>query len=408
MPTNEEALVSHLGDIAGEYDAEANLERFADTPAGQLYDKGEQAFDATSKLRQAMEDGDLHTLASEGFQTLSAATSFVDEAAGTITGIVSDPLGWLISNGVSFLISWIEPLNEALELVTGDPEALQAGADAFNALGGDIERLCADTEKLLVEGLAGWEGPAAAAAGERLAEFRDGLKGTAGATGEIATLLAVSSAVMSVIKDVITSIISDFVEWLIVTWLAALAASTVTFGGSLTVATGATAVRAGTETMKANRWVLRLKQIIDKLNELIGRIQAFLAKIPGFRKLADGLGTADSRVGKLVDGTLTEKLGDELVGKLKDGTETLGGAIRERAGKTIRDSAVEAAKEKVFSTYDNVAKDGRGEEIKVPDLAGTAKAASETVQPFKDAVERRGVAGDPDMDDAEISGKLDF
>ncbi|WP_312860913.1 WXG100 family type VII secretion target [Amycolatopsis endophytica] len=364
----------------------------------KIYSAGAAAYDATSKLREDLSDGDLGALAADAANTFNTATGFVNEAAGTITGIVSDPLGWLISNGVGFLISWIEPLNEALEVVTGDPEALEAGADAFNQLGADIETLRADTEQLLVDGLADWQGPGAAAAGERLAEFRDALHGTAGATGEIATLLAVSSAVMSVIKDVVTSIISDFVEWLIVTWLAALASSVVTCGGSVASAGAATAVRAGTETMKVNRWVTKLKSIIDKLHDLIGRIQGFLRKIPGFTKLSE----------KLADHTLTENLTGDLVGKLKDGTTTLGGAIREQAGEKIRESAVKAAKDQVFSTYDNLLKDEKGDKIEIPDIVGTAEKATEALKPFQDAVDRRTAAGDPDMDDADIERGLRF
>ncbi|MEU0515186.1 hypothetical protein [Amycolatopsis sp. NPDC006125] len=368
MPTSWEAISDQVEGIGEEYSAEANLERMAETDPGKVVQGAVDTFQAGFQIGSDLVSGDLDALVAHATEASSTALSFVDEAVSTIGGIVSDPLGWLISNGVSFLISWIEPLNEMLDLVTGDSEALDAGAAAFNRLGADIEKLRVETEQLLTEGLAGWEGPAAAAAGKALAEFRDGISGTAGATGEIATLMAVSSAVMSVIKDVITSIISDLVEWLIVTWLAALAASTFTLGGSVAAATASTAVEAGMATSKGSRWVQRLQSIIQKLKGLIDRIKAFIGKIPQ----------------KLVDGTLTENLGGDLAKAVASGGKSASEAIGERIGGQLKDTAVETLKD-------------------VPKEQGR-----DTVEDVVDAVERRGVAGDPDMDDAEISGKLDF
>ncbi|MDQ0377563.1 hypothetical protein [Amycolatopsis thermophila] len=386
MPTSWEAISDQVEGVGEEYDAEANLERLTDTAPAKLVQGAADTFRAGFQIGSDIVNADFEALSADTAEAAATALGFVDEAANTIGSIVSDPLGWLISNGVSFLISWIEPLNDMLDLVTGDPDALQSGADTFNKLGTEIEKLREETEQLLAEGLSDWDGPAAAAAGKRLAEFRDGVSGTAGATGEIATLLAVSSAVMSVIKDVITSIISDLVEWLIVTWLAALAASTFTFGGSVVAAEGTTAVEAGMATSKAGRWVQRVQAIIQKLKGLVDKIKAFIGRIPQ----------------KLVDGTLTENLGESaakaLAGGGKQARHTIGGLIGQQVGDKVKEATVDALKDTVYE----------GETTGAPNIVGTIEKNAETVEGFADALERRNTAGDPDMSDAEISGKLDF
>ncbi|UQS22358.1 WXG100 family type VII secretion target [Amycolatopsis thermalba] len=437
MPTDAEALAENFG---SGYDAEEVQEKLDDTAPVKLYSGADDTLDAGFQLGEDLAKGDLEALVADGTEAFSTASSFVNEAASTIGDIVSDPLGWLISNGVGFLVSWIKPLEDALELVTGDPDALEDGAKAFNQLGEQIEALKQETEELLASGLANWQGDGAEAAAKRLSEFRDGLSGTAGATTELATLLAVSSAVMSIAKDLVLSIISDFVEWLIVTWLAALAATVVTLGGSEAAAAAATGVRAATETSKVSRWMQKLTTVIDKIKSLIDKIKAFLEKIPGFKKLADAVGNAgdslspekvtDKVAQQLTDGVLKENLGKEAAdgildrakqagrdaienGETPNLTRDLRGAISdtigEQAGGKLKEFAGEAVKDQVISMQERPgSEEVPGSERKIPDVPGTIDKAQQT---FDDFTEKAGQAedhGDTGMSDAEISGKLDF
>lgn len=436
MPTNAEALAGNFG---SGYEAEEVEEKIDDTVPAKLYSGATDTLDAGFKLGEDLAKGDLDALVSDGADAFSTATSFVNEAASTIGDVVTDPLGWLISNGVGFLVSWIKPLEDALELVTGDPDALEAGADAFNQLGEQIDALKQETEDLLASGLANWEGDGAAAAAQRLSEFRDGLSGTAGATTELATLLSVSSAVMSIAKDLVLSIISDFVEWLIVTWLAALAATVLTLGASEVTAAGATGVRAATETSKVGRWVQKLTNVINKIKSLIDKIKAFLEKIPGFKKIADSVGKAADRIDtrkvkdqvaqQLTDGVLKESLGKEAADAIRDRAKdtakhaighgdtpsltrdlhrAISDTIGEHAGAKLKDSAVEAVKDKVISTQERGDDEGPGGKREVPDIPGTIEKTQET---FDDFVEKAGKAdehGDTGMSDRQIRGSLDF
>ncbi|NIH82701.1 WXG100 family type VII secretion target [Amycolatopsis viridis] len=436
MPTNAEALAENFG---SGYDAEETQEKIDDTAPVKLYSGAADTIEAGFRLGEDLAQGDVQALVSDAGDAFSTATSFVDEATDTIGGIVSDPLGWLISNGVGFLVSWIKPLEDALELVTGDPDALEAGATAFNELGAQIEALRQETEELLTTGLADWQGDGADTASKRLSDFRDGLSGTAGATTELATLLAVSSAVMSIAKDVVLSIISDFVEWLIVTWLAALAATFITFGGSEAAAAAATAVRAGTETTKVSRWVQRLTTVLDKIKSLIDKIKAFLDRIPGFRKIVDSVGKAadgldtkklTDKVGRqLTDGVLADNLGEEAATAIRDRAKDAAGhaigrghtpsltrdlrqaisdTIGDQAGGKLTDFAVDAVKDKVYSTRETGSDELPGGKREIPDVSGTIEKTQDTVDEFTEAIEQVESHGDSEMPDRDISGKLGF
>lgn len=279
MPTNQEAWNDARAGIHAAYEQKNVWEELPLTK--QYHDAvkaAQNTFIGGFAIADDVAKGDYDKLVADAKSTIGEAAGYVAEAASTISDIVSDPIGWLIQNGLSFLFGWIEPLQDLLELVTGDPEALTAGADAFSTLGDQIEQLRGDTEKMLAEGLSTWEGEAAEAAGRKLAAFRDGMSGTAGAAGELAALLSVSSMVMQVAKDIVLGIISDFVEWLIITWIAALAAAGPTFGASTAGATGATAANASINTARGTQQVSKVRRIIDKIKELIEKIKAFFQR----------------------------------------------------------------------------------------------------------------------------------
>jgi len=392
MATNGDAFGAHVAAIVDDYSGESNLERVTGTAPVKVVQGAADTFRAGFQIGSDIAEGDLQALGRDSWEALNTALGFADEAAGVIGGLVADPIGWLISNGVSFLLSWIEPLNELLELVTGDSEALDNAATAFNRLGADIEKLRVETEQLLSDGLSDWEGPAAAAAGKALAEFRDGMSGTAGATGQIAALLSVSSAVMTVVKDVISSIISDLVEWMIVTWLAALAASTVTLGGSVAGAEAATAAEAGMATSKGSRWVQRLQSIIDKLKGLIDKIKAFITRIPS----------------KLVDGTLAENVGKDAARAIAGGEASVGKTIIDKMGGKLGKATIGALEDTVYAEFGNL-EVGKGDhKFALPDVKGIIDRNTEIADEITETVDRRGATGEPGMSDEEIDRKLDF
>lgn len=223
-----------------------------------------KALEASSKTG---ETGGFASLASEG----SALISSVSEAGQ----IAVDPIGWLVNQGLSFLISVVEPLEDAIHFVSGDGPALQQAGENFGLLAEGLTALREGFANDLQSSVQGWGGPAADVAATKLGEFANGIDGVIGQAGELSELLLTSSMIMQVIEDVIKAILSELIIWLVMIWIPALAAAVPSCGSSTAAAGAMTGVRVASTASRVSRIVARLKQFLSKilqfLRSLVGR-----------------------------------------------------------------------------------------------------------------------------------------
>jgi uncharacterized protein YukE len=187
-------------------------------------------------------------------------------------GAIEDPLNALISAGLSFLMDVIQPLRDCLQQVTGDAGALDDAKEQFEDIGKDIEQLAGDLDDITKTGFQNWQGDAKNAAGQQVATFVQGVEGTAGNADDVAQVLGMSAMLMEGAYNIVLGIIADCIEWLIVTWVAALAAEVPTCGASTAAAGAATTgevaaegANAGDKVEQATSFVERITQIFQKL-----------------------------------------------------------------------------------------------------------------------------------------------
>lgn len=204
----------------------------------------------------------------------SGAAGFVSSCLEA-TSIATDPVGWLVGQGLNFLLSVVQPLQDAIHLVSGDGPALVTAAANFNAIAKGLSDYSTKFVAEAQQSLAEWKGQAADTAATKLAQFGHGIEGVAAQSGDIAQLLQISGMVMQVIEEFLKAVLTELITWLIMIWIPALAAAVPTFGASTAAAGAATGVRAAQTTSKVARYV-------QKLRELLGEIQAFLAKLKDF------------------------------------------------------------------------------------------------------------------------------
>lgn len=255
----------------------------------------------------AMSDGDWRGA------TVSA-TSFVMSCKDTATGLATDPLGWLIGQGLNFLITVVQPLQDLIHMVSGDGPALANAASNFSAIAKGLGDYGEKFVQDVGESLKDWAGAAKDAAQQRMERFATGIGGTAGQAGDIAQLLQISSMVMTVIEEFIKALLTEFVEWLILIWIPALAAAAPTFGGSVAAAWTGTFAKGTTTTVKATKQVSKLQKILNMLKQLLDKLKTLMAKTKDFFKQA---GTASQAFGQTV--RMQSKLGArDLGGKLLD------------------------------------------------------------------------------------------
>lgn len=258
-----------------------------------------------------------------------------DQHAAEDPGDGGDPLNDLISAGLGWLIDHIEPVKQALELVTGSPDALKAAASSYAALGREIDRLGQDIHDEVQRGTTAWQGEASVAARQQVAEFLAGVRGTAQLSAYIGDVLKSSAGMMQAAKDIVVGIIADFVEQMLVTWAVGALGSLLTFGLSDAAAAAATATEASIAITRADEEVNKVRRIVQRIASVIERILAIV------RKIAEVIARVGNKVVE-IGGRVGEKA-EELIGS--------GGKLSQLAGRGLEDLAgrVEGTGERLHS-----------------------------------------------------------
>ncbi|SEP53271.1 hypothetical protein [Amycolatopsis saalfeldensis] len=276
----------------------ANVDRglSAAPVVGTLYDSGKSIAGHAQQAAQADSPGEL---ASAGAALVGDGASFVGAAAGDMVTFAMDPIGWLVSHGLNMLLELVQPLQDALHQVTGDGPAIGHASENFTTIAQGFVALAEDFERTGDTALADWVDDAGNAAKEALGDFSSGIRGVGSAAGTVAEVLQMWSMVMVVIEEVIKAIITELVSWLITLWLPALAASVISFGGSVAAAMTASIAKAASVLAKVTRYLGKFGKLLDTFMEFLvkiaGKMEVFTRKLrvgvmPGETKF--GLGAA--------------------------------------------------------------------------------------------------------------------
>ncbi|MDX8036885.1 WXG100 family type VII secretion target [Lentzea sp. BCCO 10_0856] len=222
--------------------------------------------------------GGVAGLTSEGSALVTSVVEFGQ-------GMMMDPIGWLVGQGLNFLISVVQPLEDAIHFVSGDGPALQQAGENFGAIAQGISDLSTRFTEDLQSTVTTWGGSASEAAATKLGEFASGIDGVAGQAGELAELLMMSSMVMQIIEDVIKAILSELITWLIMIWIPALAAAVPSCGASTAAAGAATGVRIASTASRVSRIVAKLRQLLTKIMDFLRNLAAKAKNLgAGFKK----------------------------------------------------------------------------------------------------------------------------
>jgi uncharacterized protein YukE len=268
----------------------------------------------------------------------SVASDVANFAMGA-QGILEDPLNALISAGLGFLLDVIQPLKDALELVTGNPEKLEEAASDYSEIGKDIGNLGNELTEITESGFANWTGDAKNAAAAQVQNYFNGVEQTAQTAGGIVLMLQLSSTLMEAAYNFIKGIIAQCIEWLIVTWVAALAATVFTFGASDAAATAATTVEVATEGANAADKVSEATSLVEKIVNVLKKLMQDIKDIQkAWKDLKDvkEVGTAAK------DG---EKAAKDAETVAKDGEKAEGDATKAEGDASKSNPVTDKAKE---------------------------------------------------------------
>ncbi|MEV0650237.1 hypothetical protein AB0I28_33750 [Phytomonospora sp. NPDC050363] len=206
----------------------------------------------------------------------------ITDMAANIGLLMVDPIGFLVNAGIGFLIDFIQPLEDMLGMVTGNPERMGAETEKWGRVRSALEPLGEQVKSVGASDLSNWQGEASAVAKQRLGEFGDAIAAVGGQIATLESVLELAKALAGVAQDVIKGIISAFVSNRIIAWMVAAATSGVSFGGSI-------AVFVAESLMSYSRAVLQVTSAMRRGSQIFQAIAKILEKAKiGVQALGNG------------------------------------------------------------------------------------------------------------------------
>lgn len=146
------------------------------------------------------------------------------------------PLSALDSAGVGFLTPMISFLEEPLDQLRGDPDAVSAGAAQFDAAGREATSVADDYRSTAGAETSAWSGEAASDYLKAGTELADGVLSIAETSLTSAKALIAAGEVVAKVVTAVTGYVAEAVAKITPIITEALAAAPATFGQSLAVA----------------------------------------------------------------------------------------------------------------------------------------------------------------------------
>jgi len=191
-----------------------------------------------------------------GFATAGAALDSLDAVMHPLDGLATSAIGWIIEH-----VWW---LHEPLDALAGDPTQIKAQAQTWHNVATQLGSVAASYRVDLAGGAPDWDGAAADAYRDAVADFTTRLDNAAGMAERLSSVVLLSGAGVGALRSTIRDEIAEF-AWEVIQllfWMGVLAFLTV--GGSL----AAGAVRVIYRAIDlANDFARRISALLDTLSD---------------------------------------------------------------------------------------------------------------------------------------------
>jgi uncharacterized protein YukE len=170
---------------------------------------------------------------------ISGAGAVVDTVAA-----LADPLNALINAGVGWLLQHVSFLHEPLDMLLGNPDAINAQIDSLKTAAAQVRTEAQQHDATMRQQVQSWEGQAAAGYKQQMDQMTGELTALSHTLDGTATVVGISGTLVMTIRGIVYGLISQFVSELIEHALIALASSWFTLGGSIAAFIGETVAKA--------------------------------------------------------------------------------------------------------------------------------------------------------------------
>jgi hypothetical protein len=203
-------------------------------------------------------------------------------------GLITDPLGTLVSWGVAWLLEHVKPLSQALDHLAGDPARISGFAATWKNVSGQLLLLSDEYGRSVGIELDGWAGPASSAYRSHASEHCSALQTLSFAAESMSMITEGVAMLVSLVRTMVRDMIADFVSVLAVRlweWIAEEA-------GTLGIGTPWVIAQVGS---LVGRWadkithllralvtsLHRLMPMLRRIEEIIGQLKALLRRLHG-------------------------------------------------------------------------------------------------------------------------------
>ncbi|MFI5932011.1 WXG100 family type VII secretion target [Actinoplanes sp. NPDC051494] len=220
--------------------------------------------------------------------------SWVDGSLGGVgasldmLSLAVDPLGTLVSWGVSWLMEHVKPLKEALDWLAGNADEVASHAATWANVAAFTAQSRQEYADLLRTEVSGWFGASGDAYREHAGLQMQVLEGLSKAAEGISSAVEGAGLLVALVRGIVRDLIADFVGTLAVRLPQWLAAEGLTLGL-------ATPVVVGQVTTLVATWVNRISGFIRGLLSSLRRLSPMLDRLAGIFEQLSGRNRALAR-----------------------------------------------------------------------------------------------------------------
>ncbi|TDD89680.1 hypothetical protein E1202_10375 [Saccharopolyspora karakumensis] len=232
-----------------------------------------------------------------------------------------DPIGTLLSYGLSWLIEHVHPLKEALDWFGGDPDGVAAYGKTWENVSKAVEEAASQYEDAVKADTASWTGAAGDAYRRTAAEKGEALAGAAKLAGTISSVVTIMGEVVSFVREFVRDLVADCISRLITYALEALLPPIASLAWVIPQAIAF-----------ISKTVTKIADIVGKLTRTISNVSPKLAKLAEvFGDIMETLGdkgkAGAGAIGKVAEKLdVAERLAEKTWKKVDDtfGTDVVG------------------------------------------------------------------------------------
>lgn len=204
-------------------------------------------------------------------------------------GLVIDPIGSLVSAGISWLIEHVKPLTDALDWLAGDPDTIASYAATWHNVAGAVTNANQSFSTAVTDQSAQWTGAAADAYRTAATRQSEHLAATATAADTIGSVTEIVGVLVGVVRELVRDLVADCIATLVARVPQWLAEAGLTLGL-------ATPHIVASAVALISRWVRRVADVIQKLIRSIDNLTPLLRRLDelwetlrvGFRRAPGG------------------------------------------------------------------------------------------------------------------------